>query len=254
MSQGKDKLYDNCAIQAPDGVLLGRCNLKQARWYLDRNLATVVEQQPYLAIRLTFEPKGRSAAGFDVVKENKCVVCGATKDLSSHHVVPYCYVRRMPNYLVKHRHWNCLPLCVPCHSRYENASNWRRQELARSHGIDPHGEYNSEECRRLSRMSSLANTLLKHRPQLPADRCREMESELATLHGSTPTVDEMRQMIGWRLKNNSFRRVSEMIVAKETDLEAFARSWREHFVQVMKPQHLPPWWSVDCPFRNPTSP
>lgn len=50
--------YENCRIVSPEGVGLATCGLKKVRWYLDRDLAELVSQDPPV-IRLKFTPKGR---------------------------------------------------------------------------------------------------------------------------------------------------------------------------------------------------
>ncbi|CAN6457551.1 unnamed protein product [Victoria cruziana] len=52
----KAPVYHNCRIYASDGRLLCYCDKKKLEWYLDRNLAKLVEDDPP-AIMLRFEPK-----------------------------------------------------------------------------------------------------------------------------------------------------------------------------------------------------
>jgi len=50
--------YENCRILSPEGVGLATCGLKKVRWYLERDLAELVSEDPAV-IRLKFTPKGR---------------------------------------------------------------------------------------------------------------------------------------------------------------------------------------------------
>lgn len=43
---------------APDGDLLCYCDTTRVKWYLKKNLATVVSEKPYI-IKLNFEPTAR---------------------------------------------------------------------------------------------------------------------------------------------------------------------------------------------------
>lgn len=52
--------YENCRIVSPEGVGLATCGLKKVRWYLDRDLAELLSEDPTV-IRLKFTPKGRCA-------------------------------------------------------------------------------------------------------------------------------------------------------------------------------------------------
>ena len=40
----------------------------------------------------------------------------------------------------------------------------------------------------------------------------------------------------------------------EEQIEEFVRGWRRHFLAVMRPQHLPPYWSVDSRVANSAAP
>ncbi|KAM1666448.1 hypothetical protein ACFX1X_046088 [Malus domestica] len=54
----KAPVYHNCRIYADDGRLLCYCDRRKLEWYLRRDLAKLVDENP-LAIMLLFEPKGR---------------------------------------------------------------------------------------------------------------------------------------------------------------------------------------------------
>ncbi|KAL8238235.1 hypothetical protein R6Q59_019316 [Mikania micrantha] len=75
----KSPVYHNCRIYANDGRLLCYCDRRKLEWYLQRDLAKLVDEDP-LAIMLLFEPKGRPEdEGNDFYiqsKKNICVGCG----------------------------------------------------------------------------------------------------------------------------------------------------------------------------------
>ncbi|KAI4334090.1 hypothetical protein L6164_018823 [Bauhinia variegata] len=54
----KSPVYHNCRIYANDGRLLCYCDRRKLEWYLSRDLAKLVDEDPP-AIMLLFEPKGR---------------------------------------------------------------------------------------------------------------------------------------------------------------------------------------------------
>jgi len=60
----KKPIYENCQILAPDGEILCKCDRKKVEWYLDRDLADLVKEDP-LTARLKFEPSGRGITAFD---------------------------------------------------------------------------------------------------------------------------------------------------------------------------------------------
>lgn len=43
----KKAIYDNCKMLAPDGAALSNCDRKKAEWYVERNLAKVVNEDPF---------------------------------------------------------------------------------------------------------------------------------------------------------------------------------------------------------------
>lgn len=51
-------LCSHTVSQAPDGGLLCTCSEKKVQWYLERELAELVSEEP-LSARLKFEPRGR---------------------------------------------------------------------------------------------------------------------------------------------------------------------------------------------------
>lgn len=122
----KKVVYENCKMIAPDGEQLANCDRKKAMWYIERDLADIVNEEP-LTIRLKFEPNGRGkdkpyAQLYDdhfyvADRENKCVVCGLDKDYSRFHVIPTLYRTHFPDELKSHRSHDIVVLCFNCHER-----------------------------------------------------------------------------------------------------------------------------------------
>ena len=84
--------YDNCLLLLQDGSVYGRCSRIKCDWYLARNLAVVVAEEPF-TIQQTFKSKQLELKTerddyFKSAQENKCVVCGTTNNLNGCHVVP----------------------------------------------------------------------------------------------------------------------------------------------------------------------
>lgn len=77
----------------PEGTLLCTCNRKKIDWYLSRNLADLVSEDPP-TIKLKFKPGGNGHATepfYLSKKENRCVICGSYKEVIRHSVVPHSY-------------------------------------------------------------------------------------------------------------------------------------------------------------------
>lgn len=230
-------LYDNCRIQY-NGQLLSFCNLKRARWYLDRNLATKVSDDP-LTIELLFEPEGKIASHefFLEARENKCVVCGVKDDLTLHHVVPYAYRRLFPEHLKKHNSHDVVALCIPCHRRYETIANVKKMELIDRYGL------NREEIKnnhiRLKRAQGIAYRLIEGNEYANVNFLLDFLGK--------PAIDkaDLEAIIKQQPEKMDFYSLSNLIVPLLTDIQAFVVEWREHFVKSMEPKYLPKTWSVE---------
>ena len=92
------KLYDNYTILHPDGTIMFLCSEKRFNWYVNKKLATLIDD---ITSKLTFMPAGYGSNSPDrdglLPKSNICVVCGTPHDLTYHHVVPYMYKSLMPD-------------------------------------------------------------------------------------------------------------------------------------------------------------
>lgn len=112
---------------APDGELLSNCDFKKAQWYIDRDLADKINDNPF-TIRLKFEPNGRTNSHkpqaelyddnfYTVDRKNICVCCGKDKEYSRFHVVPTLYRTNFPDELKSHRSHDIVLLCFACHEQ-----------------------------------------------------------------------------------------------------------------------------------------
>jgi 5-methylcytosine-specific restriction endonuclease McrA len=101
-----------------------RCSAKRAAFYLRKGYAREVAPgvlqftDPRTEDRLRLLYLGQFSEFFMAVKNDRCVSCGATTDLTRHHVVPKRHKRNVP------RPWrsclsNVLFVCGACHRRYE---------------------------------------------------------------------------------------------------------------------------------------
>ncbi|GAM25448.1 hypothetical protein SAMD00019534_086230 [Acytostelium subglobosum LB1] len=110
-------LYDNCLMFSPEGELLCNVSKKKVAWYVDRGLAEITGDNP-LSIKLTFNPKGNGHANDKYYlsnKENKCVVCGTTKKILRHSIVPHSYRQYLPLDVKSHSSHDVVILCCQCH-------------------------------------------------------------------------------------------------------------------------------------------
>ena len=131
MARWTDTIYDNTLVLSKEGKPIFRCSQKRAQRYLEKHGATCVHQNP-LVIQLASEWNSPWKANqFELSAiSNVCVVCGTTKRLSRHHVVPYAYRRYLRN---QYHHRNgaaILVLCCKCHDLYEKKATDLKRRLA----------------------------------------------------------------------------------------------------------------------------
>lgn len=242
-------IFDNCIIQAPDGVNLSRCGIKKAKWYLSRGLGSLVSDDP-MTIRLHFEPSGRNGIEDPLLmdgKPNICVVCGTTENLTRHHIIPYCFIRHMRLEYKVDIIRDIFPLCVECHNRYEQKVHTKREELAARMGVKLHG-LPEEDYHRLRKAKSAALALHKYGDRIPARRTQELQSIVNEyLQAENITKEELllQDGSGGLEVHPGFINVMKEIAIRVTDYSAFAREWRQHFVTTMKPKYMPEVWTVD---------
>ena len=110
-------IYENSMILAPDGEILCKWDKKKINWYLERNLATKISDDP-LTIKLKFEPSGRGVTAFDGEKFddefyveyriNQWVVCGREENYLRFQIVPSEYRVYFPEKYKAHRSHDVL--------------------------------------------------------------------------------------------------------------------------------------------------
>lgn len=140
----KKAVYENCKMLAPDGVCLSNCDRKKALWYIERGLADKVLDEP-LTIKLKFEPANRKRAKardedqddefYVSSRENKCVVCGGTKDYARFFIVPSLYRVHLPDELKSHRSHDIVLLCFSCHEKASQKQAKLKQWFSEEYGI-----------------------------------------------------------------------------------------------------------------------
>lgn len=245
-------LFDNCLILTPNGEPTGRCEKSRVDWYLERGLAEKVADNP-ITIKLKFTPKGNRGMKDPwtlAAKPNHCVVCGVTENLNRHHVVPWSFLRHMPDSHKKHNSHDVLPTCVECHTRYEEESQKKRQYFSELYNIPLSGE----QARVLygTYISGLARTLVEHSEKIPPTRLIELKTKLLDGLGYEPSQEELMQLA----KNKARGGIGfgKLVIDKVQNFDEFAIFWRQHFLDTMKPAYMPDYWRVDRKFDEDYSP
>lgn len=257
----KRPLYHNCYLQAPDGDILCTCDHKKAEWYVKKNLANVVMEEPY-TVRLKFEPSGRALGEvgqyYTQIKVNQCVVCGTTDKFIRKHVVPREYRKYFPLVMKAHQSHDILLLCPTCHEVSNSHDLQLRIKLANL--------CNAPLARPLThvRDTSMSNwrklhcavKALRNKSKLPLRRQEELTNVILEYTRQQEITPILLDLLDEELKNalsssaNQMKnqphglKVVQYFEEKEGGLVELEKIWREHFLTTMKPRYLPNLWSV----------
>ncbi|XP_009601353.1 protein RRP6-like 3 isoform X1 [Nicotiana tomentosiformis] len=201
----KAPVYHNCRIYANDGRLLCYCDRRKLEWYVNRNLAKLIEEDPP-AIMLLFEPKGRPEdEGNDFYiqsKRNICVGCGEGNHYLRYRIIPSCYRMHFPEHLKSHRSHDIVLLCVDCHEIAHAAAEKYKRKIATEFGIplfvrrvvDSNQNQNTSESSvpKLNaeeegvsplQLRTAAMALLRHGSRMPANRREELIMIIRNYYG-----------------------------------------------------------------------
>lgn len=208
----KSPVYHNCRIYANDGRLLCYCDKRKLDWYLQRDLAKIIEENPP-AIMLLFEPKGRPEdEGNDFYiqsKKNICVGCGEGNHYLRYRIIPSCYRIHFPEHLKSHRSHDIVLVCVDCHEKAHSAAEKYKKKVASEFGIplfvhkvvDSNEELDDSGCgtsvMKLAdggvsplELRTAAMALLRHGPRMPAKRCEELKEVVKKYYGGREITEE----------------------------------------------------------------
>ncbi|XP_066491726.1 exonuclease 3'-5' domain-containing protein 2 [Tiliqua scincoides] len=255
-SARKSPLYDNCFLHAPDGQPLCTCDRKKAQWYLDKGIGELMSTEPFI-VKLRFEPSGRPESQVDyylTVKENLCVVCGKRESYIRKNIVPHEYRRHFPVQMKDHNSHDVLLLCTSCHAISNYYDNHLKQQLAEEFGAPIGCEEGvrllEDPVRRQVRSSARA---LLNADSLPDARREELLKVIKDYFETVTVSPEMLQEaagLETRISNESYMPHGLKVVqcfgkGGLSSLMQLERRWRQHFLDVMQPKHLPKQWSVD---------
>jgi exonuclease 3'-5' domain-containing protein 2 len=245
MSYSSEEIYHNCKVLSPDGIEMFRCHRKKFNWYVQKGLA---ELEPDLTdtIRLKFKPNGLGWAGDHYYlqdRENKCCCCGSSNKLTKHHVVPYCYRREFPEDIKNSNYYDVLPLCIDCHTIYEKYATEKKKNFAERYQAPLQGinSFNEKQA------SKFARTLIQHGHHIPEDRKHKLIEQIKK-ETNKQTIDtkELERLAQIRIDGQpeEYLSHSQIVVSKIECFQSFVEEWRNHFVQTMKPEHLPKHWNT----------
>jgi hypothetical protein len=242
--QTTNLLYGNCCVLSPEGILMFRCNEKKINWYLKRDLADIVSDNPK-TIQLKFKPNGlgnhNKPYGLTEM-HNRCVNCGIEEDLTKHHVIPICYRKHFSIELKSHNFHDVLPMCISCHEKYERKADILKKELSLKYNAPLSGILEGEEQPHY-KCSKLAKTLLNNKT-LPDKKVKSLKNFIK------------RELLIKRLTNKKLKTLSEIkpsihrvthgeiVMSQIIDIHSFIEMWRKHFIENNECNFLPQNWHI----------
>jgi exonuclease 3'-5' domain-containing protein 2 len=239
----KRNLYDNCIILNKQGQIFARATTSKCNWYLERNLANKVSSNP-LTIQLLFHTNKEGSIGDEYMlsaKENKCVVCGTSKKLTRHHIVPDCYrkyiCRKLNNPL---NTFDILPVCFDDHSKYEQYAHKIKRLLIKKFKIS-HIEFSRTRNKELGIIKGHARALILHSEVMPHDRRMIMLKVIEAYLQKPPTWEDLRKLERINIYSypKNYESAGHYIVENHSNLNRFTRFWRRHFLMTMRPKFMP---------------
>lgn len=252
LQPAQGKIYDNCRVVDTNNELMFHCSAKKSQWYLNRNLAEQVCDNPF-TIKLLFTPNGPGYKGDNfglTTKNNICVVCGQEAELTAHHIVPSIYRTHFPKEIKSHSDHDVVALCIDCHVKYEEFAGKLKNKLATEYKAFLAGYTEfvpGTEARAKIRAKSAANALLKYISQIPDARCQELLKIIKIyLNKEQITNEDIEQV--YDITIPEYRWVCPhglQVVSQVNDLQEFVVRWRQHFIDTMHPQYMPKHWDVN---------
>lgn len=251
-----NEIYGNYLVLDDVGDKIFRCVKKKADWYLNRNLAKFVTENPPV-IQLTFKPKGKGWHGdpyYLSQKLNVCVQCGESTAglLSKHHIVPYAYRKFMPVEIKQSSSFDVTPMCIEHHFTYEQKADELKYKLAAEYRAPIHNKMSPRQkfIKNVTRASYL---LLNRAHIIPEEKKEIFKKTLSEYFGHENYTNEdldKASKIDYRKDINPEYEHAQIVMSKIEDLQAFVEMWRMHFLDNVKPQFLPEGWDPKRPIHR----
>ena len=271
----KRPIYGSCKMLAPNGEQLCFCDNKKMTWYVSRNLAEIISENPPI-FKLFFEPddKEKKSDFYISSRENCCVICGDTKDYMRFHIIPIIYRSCFPENLKSHRCHDVVLLCANCHELANKIYDKKKEEISKKYGIplniqsDNKKIYNS--LKSLKKKCSILQKDNKEIPEFSKNKIKKsmirvieelikVSNELKKFiddnnikYNNVEDIDDnFLDLIGNKFKieekNDSDKKNihGQLVMEKIKDIMEFSKEWRTYFVDNLKPKFLPKEWSID---------
>ena len=278
----KGPIYDSCKMLAPDGQQLCFCDFKKMTWYLERNLAKLISNDPPV-FKLIFEPNARGCVDENLKssnfyiesRTNCCVICGKTENYLRFHVIPILYRSCFPENLKSHKSHDVVLLCLSCHERARKVYEQKKEEISKRYNVplnvmsDGKNNYLKliqfiKKCKVIKKnknknLPEIAETKLKKNLKETFDILMENSQEFKNFVEKNKIICNKEDDIDDNFLNifcDKFivddKNIPEgkknlhgkLVIEKVKDLKEFIMEWRQFFLDSFQPKFLPKEWSV----------
>ena len=278
----KGPIYDSCKMLAPDGQQLCFCDFKKMSWYLERNLAKLISNDPPV-FKLIFEPNARGCVDENLKssnfyiesRTNCCVICGKTENYLRFHVIPILYRSCFPENLKSHKSHDVVLLCLSCHERARKVYEQKKEEISKRYNVplnvmsDGKNNYLKliqfiKKCKVIKKnknknLPEIAETKLKKNLKETFDILMENSQEFKNSAEKNKIICNKEDDIDDNFLNifcDKFivddKNIPEgkknlhgkLVIEKVKDLKEFIMEWRQFFLDSFQPKFLPKEWSV----------
>jgi len=279
----KGPAYENHIMLDPEGKVLCYCDSKKMIWYIERNLARIVSNDPP-TFQLNFTPQGRDSIGEECInqfyKKNCCIVCEKEDNYLRFNVVPSLYKQFFPDSLRNRGAHDIVLLCFFCMEKANRHYDLMKRKISAIYNV-PLIIHDTplKDTRKISKVISTARSIIKS-SEMPIERKNYLKREVVDFikdkqnlenypifftnifknyqvpdneEGlSNEILNDIKDFDKDNLFNDKERKNfhGKYVVEKVTDFREFINSWRDLFLDIMKPKIIPPNWKEDFFYKN----
>ena len=276
----KHPIYESCKMLAPDGQQLCYCDYKKMSWYVSRNLAEIISEDPPI-FRLFFEPNARGCVDensknsnfYTAPRSNICVICGNSDNYLRFHIVPLLYRSCFPENLKSHKSHDVVLLCLSCHEKARQVYEKKKEEISREYGIPLNVQTEAQlNLQKLLEFKKKCRVLTRTNKPLPEEAKKKLKNNIFNSvlklmedfeylknfmekHGLKCDKEEDINDNFLNLINEEFKieqssegkknMHGQLVIDKVKDLKVFIMEWRKFFIDSFNPKFLPEEWSIE---------
>jgi hypothetical protein len=149
-----------------------------------------------------------------------------------------------------------VAICVSHHVEYETVATNLKKSLFDEYQLPHNMSAMPDDMKRQKNIRSLCHALTEKRDNIPESRVAVIFEQLALLLGHIPSNDEIRELgstkMVYNVKSPELQSAADIVktMIDKNELQQFVSMWRQHFIDVMNPQHMPLFWDINRPITS----